>query len=101
MKKIKKKKASTKKQTLPAFVIGFSHTDPPPPGYVTAWFNQMYGGPLHIEFTNQSGSTQFEAVHTTWRAGVNTDLPPEVAENWLERLQWTHSRLAEVYHLPM
>ena len=99
MKKIKKKKTSSKKQALPAFVIGFSHTDPPPPGYLTAWFNQMYGGPLDIQFTSQSAHTQFEAVHTSWHAGVNTDLPPGEAENWQERLQWTHSRQAAVYQL--
>ena len=99
MKKIKKKKTSAKKQALPAFVIGFTHTDPPPPGYLAAWFNQLYGGPLDIRFTSQAAHAQFEAVHTSWHAGVNTDLPQGEAENWQERLQWTHSRQAAVYHL--
>ena len=99
MKKIKKKKSSTKKQALPAFVIGFSHTDPPPPGYLAAWFNQLYGGPLDVRFMSQTAHAQFEAVHTSWHAEVNTDLPQGEAENWQERLQWTHSRHAAVYHL--
>ena len=32
-------------------------------------------------------------------AGVNTDLPQGEAENWQERLQWTHSRHAAVYQM--
>ena len=99
MKKIKKKKSSAKKQALPAFVIGFTLTDPPPPGYLAAWFNQLYGGPLDVRFTSQTAHAQFEAVHTSWHAGVNTDLPQGEAENWQERLQWTHSRQAAVYRL--
>ena len=99
MKKIKKKKTSPKKQVLPAFVIGFTHTDPPPPGYLSAWFNQLYGGPLDIQFASQTAHAQFEAVHTSWHTGVNTDLPQGEAENWQERLQWTHSRHAAVYQL--
>ena len=100
MKKIKKKKPSAKKQALPAYVIGFSHTDPPPPGYVAAWFNQLYGGPLEVRFTSQASHTRFEAIHTAWRCEINTDLPQDEAGNWQERLQWTHSRHAAVYQMP-
>ena len=99
MKKIKKKKTSAKKPALPAFVIGFSHTDPPPPGYLAAWFNQLYGGPLDVRFTNPTAHGHFEAVHTSWYAEVNSDLPQSEAETWQERLQWTHSRHAGVYQL--
>lgn len=99
MKKIKKKTGKKKSRILPTFVIGYSHTDAPPPGYLAAWFNQTYGGPLHIHFTDESGHSQFEAAHTTWRAGVNTALLPETAETWEKRLQWSHSQLAEVIPL--
>jgi len=100
MKKIKKKSKQKKSGHLPAFVIGYSHPDPPPPGYLAAWFNQMYGGPLHIHFTDESGHSQFEAVHTTWRVSVNLALPKDTADTWQQRLQWSHSQQAEVSLLP-
>jgi hypothetical protein len=96
MKKIKKKTGQKKTRTLPAFVIGYSHADAPPPGYLAAWFNQMYGGPLDVRFKDESGHSQFEAVHTTWRVAVNTALPADTAEMWKQRLQWSHSQVAEV-----
>ncbi|UCE62905.1 MAG: hypothetical protein JSU59_08460 [Nitrospirota bacterium] len=99
MKKIKKKTRPNKTQALPAFVIGYSHSDAPPPGYLAAWFNQMYGGPLHVHFIKESGHSQFEAVHTTWRVAVNTALPADAAKIWQQRLQWSHSQLAEVTSL--
>ena len=96
MKKIKKKTSQKKTPSLPAFVIGYSHSDAPPPGYVAAWFNQMYGGPLHVHFIKESGHSQFEAIHTTWRVAVNTAVPSDTAETWQQRLQWSHSKLAKV-----
>jgi len=96
MKKIKKKKSQKKTPSLPAFVIGYSHAGAPPPGYLAAWFNQMYGGPLNIHFRDESGHSQFEAVHTTWRVAVNTALQADTAETWKQRLQWSHSQLAEI-----
>ena len=99
MKKIKKKTIQKKNRTIPAFVIGYSYVDPLPPGYLAAWFNQMYGGPLQIRLRDESGHTQFEALHTTWGVAVNTALPTETAETWKDRLQWSHSQLAEVLPL--
>ena len=96
MKKIKKKRSQKKTPSLPAFVIGYSHAGAPPPGYLAAWFNQMYGGPLNIHFRKESGHSQFEAVHTTWRVSVNTALQADTAETWQQTLQWSHSQLAEV-----
>ena len=96
MKKIKKKKGQKKTRALPAFVIGYSHADAPPPGYLSAWFNQMYGGPLHVHFMSHSGHTQFEAVHTNWRVTVISALPAAMADTWQQRLQWSHLHVAEV-----
>lgn len=96
MKKIKKKTSQKKSRGFPAFVIGYSHAEAPPPGYLAAWFNQMYGGPLQIHLKNEAGHSQFEAVHTSWRVAVNTVLPADIAETWKNRLQWSHSHLVEV-----
>ena len=95
MKKIKKKKAKVSR-VVPAFVVGYTNADAPAPGFLTAWFNQAYGGPLHIQFTSKFGHSQFEAVHTQWRAQVTTDLHEDTTDTWRERLQWAHSQLAEV-----
>ena len=99
--KIKKKGGQKKTPALPAFVIGYTHADAPPPGYLTAWFDQMYGGPLQIHFSNKSGHSQFEAVHATWGVAVNTTLSADAAERWKDRLQWSHSQVAEVMTLPI
>jgi hypothetical protein len=96
MKKIKKKAGQKKPQAHPAFVVGYSHADPPPPGFLAAWFNQIYGGPLQIHLKNEAGHSQFEAVHTTWRVAVNMVLPAEKVEPWKNRAQWSHTQLADV-----
>ena len=96
MKKIKKKKGQKKSGAQPAFVIGYSHADAPPPGYLAAWFNQLYGGPLQVNFMSHSGHTQFEAAHTNWRVAVNSAVPAAKADTWQQRLQWSHLHVAEV-----
>jgi len=98
VKKIKKKKGG-RSGALPAFVVGFTHADPPPPGFLAAWFNQAYGGPLQIEFTIQASQSEFVAGHTKWRAQVSTSLPTETSEWWRDRLQWGHSQIATVHPL--
>ena len=96
MKKIKKKGSRKKPQVLPAFVIGYTLAEPPPPGYLAAWFNQRYGGPLQIQFPNEAGHSRFDAIHTTWHVTVNTALPEDTAETWHQGLEWSHSQLAAV-----
>ena len=66
MKKIKKKKSGS--QSLPAFLIGWTHGEAPPPGYLAAWFDQIYGGPLQIRFLSKNGHQHFEAAHTNWQS---------------------------------
>ncbi len=95
MKKIKKKKAGTS-WTLPTYVIGFTHADPPPPGFLVAWFDQQYGGPLTVQFLTQTGHMQFEAIHTRWRGRINMDLDAQVSKMWSEQLHWDHSSIIEV-----
>jgi len=98
MKKIKKKKPAA--HGLPAFLIGWTHGDPPPPGYLAAWFDQRYGGPLQIRFLSVKGHDHFEAVHTNWKAQVQLSPSPEIVAQWKERLQWEHPHLAQLVAPP-
>ena len=95
MKKIKKKKVNQSK-TLPAYVIGLTHADPPPPGFLVAWFDQQYGGPLTIKFLTLTGSTYFEASHTQWRGVVNLEVDSQSGQSWSEQLHWDHTSSIEV-----
>ena len=95
MKKIKKKQGKGT-GALPAYVIGFTADDPPAPGFLAAWFNQVYGGPLHIHFTSPVGQSLFEAAHTQWRALIKSGRPPDLVESWRGRLQWGHTQVAEL-----
>ncbi|RMH36923.1 MAG: hypothetical protein D6690_04560 [Nitrospirae bacterium] len=100
MKKIKKKTASSKPRTPPAFVVGFTHADPPPPGYLAAWFNEAYGGPLTIHLMGSMGHHRYEAAHTTWRATVQMALPDDVVNGWRDRLNWSHAHVVEIRQSP-
>ena len=100
MKKIKRKPAGNPLR-LPAFVIGYAAPEPPPPGFLTAWFDQEYGGPLTIRLSGDPGTTRFEAHHGPWAALVETSLPPSIADAWHERLHWSHTRAAQILPLKM
>ena len=100
MKKIKRRSAG-KELRLPAFVIGYAAPEPPPPGFLAAWFDQEYGGPLTIQLPRDQGTTMFEAHHGPWAALVETSLPPSIAEAWRERLQWSHKRASQILPLKM
>ncbi len=95
MKKIKKKKTGKSKE-LPAYVIGFTHADPPPPGFLVAWFDQQYGGPLTIKFLTPTGNTKFEASHMQWRGLINMGGDSHSGQTWKEQLHWDHSTSIEV-----
>ena len=98
MKKIKKKKPAS--QALPAFLIGWTHGEAPPPGYLAAWFDQHYGGPLQIRFLSSNGHQHFEAMHTNWRAQVQLSPPKDTVDQWQGRLHWEHRHLAQLMASP-
>jgi hypothetical protein len=100
VKKIKRKPAGNPLR-LPAFVIGYAAPEPPPPGFLAAWFDQEYGGPLTIRLSGDPGTTRFEAHHGPWAALVETSLPPSIADAWHERLEWSHTRAAQILPLKM
>ena len=85
---------------MPAFLIGWTHGDPPPPGYLAAWFDQQYGGPLTIRFLSGEGHTHFEAAHTNWKAQVQLAPSPLIVQEWQKRLQWEHDHVAPVMPSP-
>ena len=84
---------------LPTFVVGYAAPEPPPPGFLAAWFDQEYGGPLAIHLPRDPGTNLFEAHHGPWAALVETNLPPSIAGPWHERLRWGHTRAAQVLPL--
>ena len=100
MKKIKRKAAGNPLR-IPAFVIGYAAPEPRPPGFLAAWFDQEYGGPLAIHLSRDPGTTMFEAHHGPWAALVETRLPQSIADAWRERLHWSHTRAAQVLPLKM
>lgn len=98
MKKIKRK-AAGKELKVPMFVIGYAAPEPPPPGFLAAWFDQEYGGPLTIQLPRDPETTRFEAQHGPWAALVETSMPTDIAEAWRERLHWGHPQAAQVLPL--
>ena len=94
MKKIKKKQSGS--QALAAFLIGWTHGEAPPPGYLAAWFDQLYGGPLQIRFLSAGGHHHFEAGHTNWKAQVHINSSQKTPERWQGYLQWEHPYLTEI-----
>lgn len=98
MKKIRRK-AARPELKIPTFLVGYVAPEPLPPGFLAAWFNQEYGGPLHIELMPGEGYTIFEARHGPWEALADTNLPPSIADSWHERLGWGHRRAAQVLPL--
>jgi hypothetical protein len=99
VKKIKRK-AGGSLGKLPTYVVGYAAPDPLPPGFLSAWFNQEYGGPLTIKLVRDPESPfSFEAHHGPWAAQVDTNLPPAIADPWHERLGWGHRRAGQVLPL--
>ena len=95
MKKIKRKVGDHVLKP-PTYLIGYAARDPLPPGFLAAWFDQEYGGPLTIRLPQDLRATVFEAHHGPWAALVDTSLPSSVADPWHERLGWSHTRAAQV-----
>ncbi len=94
MKKIKKKKAAFAQPMVPAFLVGWTHDDPPPPGFLSSWFDREYGGPLTIRFWESSGHYRFDACHTVWTVRVDLSPTSEQVSQWQASLQWEHSHIA-------
>jgi hypothetical protein len=97
VKKIRRK-AAHQELKIPTFLVGYGAPEALPPGFLSAWFNQEYGGPLHVQFM-PGESTIFEARHGPWAALADTQLPPTIGDPWHERLGWGHSRAAQVLPL--
>lgn len=88
MKKIKKKARGSKIRP-PAYAIGYRGTAPPP-GFLGAWFDREYGGPLTIEFPRDPHALGFEARHTTWSAYVQVEDSEDRIQWWKDQVGWDH-----------
>lgn len=95
MKKIKRKSKSSPKKR-PSFVVGFSGEDCPPAGFLAAWFNKHYGGPLNIRFPDPNSNVTCEARHVDWQAMVSQVCSAEEVTQWQEQVGWGHSQVVQV-----
>jgi len=95
---VKKIKRKTARQELkiPTFLVGYAAPEALPPAFLAAWFTEEYGGPLDINLLPGESDTTFEARHGPWAALADTNVSPEIADAWHERLGWSHSRAAQV-----
>lgn len=99
MKKIKRKTKSAQRKR-PSFVVGFSGGDPPPAGFLAAWFNQHYGGPLNVRFPEHGSNATFEARHVDWQAVVSHVRSAEEALRWKSQVAWEHAEFIQVMAAP-
>jgi hypothetical protein len=95
VKKIKRK-AVRRELKIPTFLVGYAAPEALPPAFLAAWFTQQYGAPLEINLLPGESDMAFEAHHGPWAALADTNVPPEIADPWHERLGWGHSRAAQV-----
>ena len=95
MKKIKRKTKGNR-FPYPAFILGYVGDDPPP-GFLGAWYNQEYGGPLEIRFPKKQSDLIIETSHVDWKAEVTLKANSQEALQWKERLGWDHPKMALVY----
>ncbi|MDT7042130.1 hypothetical protein [Candidatus Nitronereus thalassa] len=95
MKKIKRK-SKTSPRRRPSFVVGFSGDEYPPPGFFAGWFDQQYGGPLHIRFLDSDSHDAIEARHVDWQAKITLVRSDEEVSRWQDQVGWEHAQVVEV-----
>lgn len=95
MKKIKRKVKSAPRKR-PSMVVGFSGSELPPAGFLAAWFDQQYGGPLHIRFPEANSNTTFEARHVDWRAMMSQIRSDEEIARWTTQMAWNHTEVVQM-----
>jgi len=95
MKKIKRKVPKPTSR-IPSFVIGY-RGEISPPGFLAAWFDREYGGPLDIRFPQKHHLSEYSAYHTSWGVLVNPKIPSPEVQVWQSRFGWDHQEVAEVF----
>ena len=95
MKKIKRK-MKVPRARRPAFVVGYVG-ESPPPGFLSAWYNQEYGGPLHIRFSSLQSSTVIEASHLDRQANIQLESSPGEVSQLREQIGWDHPGVMQVF----
>ena len=97
VKKIKRKVTAQQRKKIPAFVIGYTNAEPPPAGFLSAWFAQEFDEQLDVTFPSTHGTKIFDAFVHSRKAQVDTQCSSDVASSWHERLEWIHTNVAEIY----
>ncbi len=77
-------------------VVGFSGSEFPPAGFLAAWFDQQYGGPLHIRFLEANSNTTFEARHVEWCAMISQIHTTEELARWTTQMAWDHTEVVQI-----
>lgn len=95
MKKIKRKSKSTRARK-PGFVIGYVGATPAA-GFLAAWYNQEYGGPLHIRFPNSQSNSAIEVSHLDWIADIQLESSFEEVSQFRDQLGWDHKGATQVF----
>lgn len=94
MKKIKHK-SKMPRGHRPAWVIGYVGSVLPA-GYLSAWYDEKFGGPLQIRFPNCQSNSILEVAHVDWKAEVRLESSPNEVSQWQTQVQWEHTGLAQV-----
>jgi len=97
VRKIKRKGSAQRRKLFPAFVIGYSNSEPPPAGFLAAWFTQTFEEQLDISFPTANGTTTFDAFIHHRNAKIDTQCSADIASTWHKRLEWIHTSVAEIY----
>lgn len=95
MKKIKRK-GKGPRIPRPAFVVGYTGASPPA-GFLAAWYNQEYGGPLTIRFQNIQSNTKIEVSHLDWKADIQLESASDEVSQWQVQIGWDHIGVMKVF----
>ena len=95
MKKIKHKSKSARVHR-PTYVVGYVG-ESLPAGFLSAWYNQEYGGPLHIRFPTSQSNAIIEASHLDWKADVWLESSVDAVSQWQTQIGWHHTGVAQVF----
>ena len=78
-------------------MIGYTNSEPPTAGFLSAWFNQIFDKQLEIAFPTTERTTTFDVIIHNQIAQIDTQCSADVVNAWHDRLEWIHTCVAEIY----